>query len=54
MDRAIELGFLPAAPNSRACAWCDFRAVCGPNEEQRVKVKPAEKLGDLQALRSRP
>jgi hypothetical protein len=54
VDRAIELGFLPAAPNQRACAWCDFRAVCGPNEEQRVKVKPAEKLGDLEALRSRP
>jgi CRISPR/Cas system-associated exonuclease Cas4 (RecB family) len=51
VDRAIELGFLPAAPAARACTWCDFRAVCGPHEEQRVKVKPREKLGDLEALR---
>ena len=36
IDRAIELGFLPAAPAARACAWCDFRPVCGPHEEQRV------------------
>ncbi|HXG54521.1 MAG TPA: PD-(D/E)XK nuclease family protein [Vicinamibacterales bacterium] len=54
VDRAIELGFLPAAPASRACGWCDFRPVCGPHEEQRVRVKPAEKLGDLDALRRMP
>ncbi|MEP6918654.1 MAG: PD-(D/E)XK nuclease family protein, partial [Acidobacteriota bacterium] len=54
VDRAIELGFLPAAPAPRACTWCDFRAVCGPNEEQRVKGKPPEKLGDLEALRGKP
>ncbi len=47
VDRAIELGFLPAAPSERACGWCDFRPVCGPHEQQRVAVKPAEKLGDL-------
>lgn len=54
IDRAIELGFLPAAPGDRACGWCDFRPVCGPHEAQRIKVKPAEKLGDLAALRERP
>jgi ATP-dependent helicase/nuclease subunit B len=54
VDRAIELGFLPAAPSERACGWCDFRAVCGPHEQQRVAVKPAEKLGDLDALRRMP
>ncbi len=54
VDRAIELGFLPAAPAARACTWCDFRAVCGPHEEQRVRVKPPEKLGDLEALRAKP
>jgi ATP-dependent helicase/nuclease subunit B len=51
IDRAIELGFLPAAPNKGACEWCDFRAVCGPHEERRVARKPPEKLGDLVALR---
>ena len=32
IDRAIELGFLPPAPAERACTWCDFRPVCGPDE----------------------
>ena len=54
IDRAIELGFLPAAPNRGACTWCDFRPVCGPHEELRVAHKMAEKLGDLAALREKP
>jgi hypothetical protein len=53
VDRAIELGFLPPAPAEKACAWCDFRPVCGPHEEQRLRRKPADTLGDLQALRER-
>lgn len=51
IDRAIELGFLPAAPNDGACAWCDFRPVCGPHEEARIARKVRDKLGDLEALR---
>ncbi len=54
VDRAIELGFLPVAPADRACTWCDFRSVCGPHEAQRVRLKSADKLGDLLALRQRP
>ncbi|HYT67978.1 MAG TPA: PD-(D/E)XK nuclease family protein [Vicinamibacterales bacterium] len=54
IDRAIELGFLPAAPTERTCTWCDFRPVCGPDEARRVKNKAPEKLGDLDALRERP
>jgi ATP-dependent helicase/nuclease subunit B len=54
VDRAIELGFLPMAPADRACTWCDFRSVCGPHEEQRVRMKSADKLGDLLALRQMP
>jgi ATP-dependent helicase/nuclease subunit B len=54
VDRSIELGFLPPAPAQGACAWCDFRVVCGPHEEQRVRYKSQDKLGDLEALRSRP
>ncbi|HJR57789.1 MAG TPA: PD-(D/E)XK nuclease family protein, partial [Vicinamibacterales bacterium] len=53
IDRAIELGFLPAAPGKGACAWCDFRPVCGPHEELRVANKAPEKLGDVFALRER-
>lgn len=54
VDRAIELGFLPAAPAERACTWCDFRPVCGPDEPRRVALKSADKLGDLEMLRERP
>jgi ATP-dependent helicase/nuclease subunit B len=51
VDRAIELGHLPAAPAKDACRWCDFRPVCGPDEERRVREKPDGLLADLQALR---
>lgn len=54
VDRAIELGFLPAAPAERACTWCDFRTVCGPDERSRVSRKMQDKLGDLDALREMP
>jgi ATP-dependent helicase/nuclease subunit B len=52
VDKAIEAGFLPAAPAERACAWCDFRPVCGPREEERLRRKNEDRLADLAALRS--
>jgi len=52
VDRAIELGHLPAAPAKDACRWCDFRPVCGPEEERRVASKPEALVGDLHALRA--
>jgi ATP-dependent helicase/nuclease subunit B len=54
VDRAIELGFLPPAPADRACSWCDFRPICGPHEEKRLRKKSTDKLGDLIALREMP
>ena len=54
IERAVAGGFLPAAPDERACAWCDFRPVCGPREEERVKNKAKDPLADLYALRSMP
>jgi CRISPR/Cas system-associated exonuclease Cas4 (RecB family) len=54
IDRAIERGDLPAAPADGACTWCDFRSVCGPDEEERVGRKPQDRLRDLAELRSRP
>jgi hypothetical protein len=52
VDRAIEMGFLVAAPAERACTWCNFKPVCGPREEERVAHKAADKLADLEILRS--
>jgi RecB family exonuclease len=52
VDRAIELGRLPAAPEKDACRWCDFRPICGPGEEARVARKPEALLADLHALRA--
>ncbi len=54
VDRAIELGRLMAAPDKDACTYCDFRAVCGPNEPQRTGRKHGALLEDLRELRARP
>ena len=56
IDRAVELGALPQSPRKGACAWCDFRAVCGPLEEHRAARKHQNlgALEDLHALRALP
>jgi CRISPR/Cas system-associated exonuclease Cas4 (RecB family) len=54
IDRAIAAGFLPPAPRVRACGICDFRDVCGPNEEIRVKLKEQARMDALRALRDWP
>jgi CRISPR/Cas system-associated exonuclease Cas4 (RecB family) len=48
---ALEEGFLPAAPATGACRFCDYRTVCGPYEERRVARKPAARLAQLARLR---
>ena len=52
VGRALAAGFLPAHPTKGACRWCDYRAVCGPNEEVRTARKPTPRLADLAYLRS--
>jgi ATP-dependent helicase/nuclease subunit B len=55
IDRAVETGFLAAAPAEKACTWCDFRPVCGPNAERRItRIKAPDPLADLLALRRKP
>src|SRR5262245_59122314 len=54
IDRAVARGFLPPAPRERACGACDFRPVCGPHEERRVKEKDQQALAELNVLRSWP
>ncbi|MCZ2150463.1 MAG: PD-(D/E)XK nuclease family protein [Bryobacterales bacterium] len=52
IDDGIASGRLPAAPSEGQCEWCDFRMVCGPREEERVRRKPP--LEPLERLRSIP
>jgi len=54
VDEAIRDGFLPAAPRERACEWCDYRPVCGPYEETRLRGKDRTRLRPLLQLRSQP
>jgi ATP-dependent helicase/nuclease subunit B len=54
IDRAVALGMLPPAPAEKACAFCDFLPVCGPNQERRARRKSREQIADLIELRGRP
>jgi CRISPR/Cas system-associated exonuclease Cas4 (RecB family) len=54
IDESIEKGFLPAAPAPAACEQCDYTAICGPYEEQRVSRKSNQQLDPLKALRRLP
>ncbi len=54
IDGEIERGFLPAAPQPGACAYCDYLPVCGPNEERRTSKKHRDALDALQDLRNIP
>jgi len=51
VGQALSEGFLPAAPEKDTCKWCDYRPVCGPNEERRVTNKPKKPLEELKRLR---
>jgi RecB family exonuclease len=60
LKQALTDGFLPAAPDKRECQYCDYRRVCGPYEEIRVRHKldhadkVAERLAPLTNLRTLP
>ncbi len=55
VSRAVADPFFPALPQKGACSWCDYRLVCGPDEERRTKSKRPRRvppgLADLEALR---
>jgi len=54
IDRAVELGMLPPAPAEKACRYCDFLTVCGPEQETRARRKSKQQIADLLELRGRP
>ena len=54
---ALETGFFPAAPDEGECRYCDYAAVCGPDEERRIlrtRKGLRQELKDLRTLRSMP
>jgi CRISPR/Cas system-associated exonuclease Cas4 (RecB family) len=51
IDGSLAAGFVPAAPREGGCMWCDYRMICGPYEETRIRRKPATRLESLQQLR---
>ena len=44
IEEAIQAGRFAAAPRDGACEYCDYLAVCGPYEEERVQRKPQTEL----------
>jgi ATP-dependent helicase/nuclease subunit B len=55
MNDWIVAGFLPAAPQKDACGYCDYRAVCGPYEETRVRRwKEPDDLDAVVQIRNMP
>ena len=51
LAESIAKGLLPADPRPGACDWCDYRSVCGPHEERRVRRKPRAERKALDHLR---
>ncbi len=54
VDSFIEQGFFPAAPQTGACGYCDYRPVCGPYEEQRARRKQPDRIEPLIEVRNLP
>jgi MoaA/NifB/PqqE/SkfB family radical SAM enzyme len=54
IDAAFQDGFFPAAPDEKACDFCEFRDICGPDERKRLTLKAPAKLETLLKLRARP
>jgi hypothetical protein len=54
IDRAVDHGTLPPAPAERACRYCDFLTVCGPEQEHRARRKSKQQIADLLVLRGEP
>src|SRR6185369_2692277 len=52
IDGAMRGGFLPAAPRTDGCKHCEYLAVCGPYEEERVGYKSQAELKELKEMRT--
>ncbi len=50
IDKSLSDGLLVAAPRQDACKHCDYRSVCGPMEELRMRRKRPHQDPRLRAL----
>jgi RecB family exonuclease len=51
INQAMVDGEFPAAPREGGCKGCEYLPVCGPYEEERVKVKSQAELKGLKEMR---
>jgi len=51
LSSRLDKGAFPASPREGACAWCDYRPVCGPHEEDRITRKSSDAIRDVIELR---
>lgn len=51
LRRSLEEGFFPAAPDRDECRYCQFRPICGPDEERRLMRTRKALRVELQPLR---
>jgi len=51
LSSRLDRGSFPAVPRADACERCDYRRVCGPHEEFRIRRKDASAIADLIELR---
>ncbi len=51
LGRSLADGFFPARPMPGACDRCDYRPLCGNEEESRTLRKDARPLSAIEALR---
>lgn len=54
IDEALAVGFLPAAPDDKACVRCDYKIVCGSHAGEHAAHKPTDDIAALRALREKP
>jgi ATP-dependent helicase/nuclease subunit B len=54
IDESVRTGFFPAAPTEKACSFCDYASVCGPDERRRSARKEGDRLVRLETLRRMP
>jgi ATP-dependent helicase/nuclease subunit B len=48
---ALEQGFFPAFPQNGDCQFCNFKNICGPEEERRIKMASKDKNPELSVLK---